>query len=131
LGISNAFIQLYRHKGIARKRYGLDAIVRIRPRMNGLILGGNILNFPGNVLFHLLRCGSRPGTRRDAEAHGNVWVLSLWHGCIAEPAPNEHAEEKHPGNVRVFDEKPWNIPAICDVLLVFVCHSFPYPYGRT
>jgi hypothetical protein len=70
----------------------------------------------------LLRCGSGPWTSRDAETHGNVRVLALRHGCIAEPAPNEHSEEKYPGDVRVLDEKPRDIAAITDLLLVFECH---------
>src|ERR1700687_4431491 len=90
--------------------------------MDGLILGGNVLDLPGNVLFHLLRCGSGPGTSRDAETHGNVRVLALGHGCVSEIAPNEHSEEKYPGDVRVLDEKSRNIAAITDLL--FVCHCF-------
>jgi hypothetical protein len=90
--------------------------------MDGLILGGNVLNPTSNVLFDLLGCGSRPRTSRDTEAHGNVWVLALRHGCIAEPAPNEHSEEKYPGDVRVLDEKPGEVATIADVFPVFVCH---------
>ena len=90
--------------------------------MDGLILGGNVLNSTGNVLFDLLRRGSGPGTSRDPETHGNVRVLALRHGVIAEPAPNEHSEEKYPGDVWVLDKKPGDIAAIADVLPVFVCH---------
>src|SRR5208337_617002 len=131
LGIGDALIQLNGDKRIAGQRYGLNTVVRIRSGMDGLILGGNVLNSTGNVLFDLLRGGSGPWTRRDAETHGNVRVFALRHGGIAEPAPNEHGEEKYPGDVRMLDEKPWNIPAISDVLLVFVCHFFLYLYGRT
>src|SRR5208283_80601 len=99
--------------------------------MNGLIFGGNVLNSTGNVLFDLLRCGSRPWTSRHTEAHGNVRVLSLRHGCISEPAPNEHSSQKDPGDMRVLDEKPRDIAAITDALLVFVCHLLQCLYGRT
>ena len=47
LGIGDALIQLNGDKRIAGKRYGLDAVVRICSRMDGLILGGNVLNFDG------------------------------------------------------------------------------------
>src|SRR3984893_5107695 len=90
--------------------------------MDGLILGGNVLDLPSDVLFHLLRCGSGPGTSGDTEAHGNVWVLALGHRCVSEIAPNQHSEEKYPGDVRVLDEKSRNIAAITDLL--FVCHCF-------
>jgi hypothetical protein len=87
--------------------------------MDGLILGGNVLDSTGNVLFDLLRCGSGPGTSRDGKTHGNVRVFALRHGCIAKIAPNEHPGQKHPGDVRVLDEKPRDIAAITDLLFVF------------
>ena len=122
LGIGDALIQLNGHKRIAGQRYGLNTVVRIRSRMDGLILGGNVLNSTGNVLFDLLRRGSGPWTSRHAEAHGNVRILALRHGCIAELAPNEHSGQKHPGDVRVLDKKPRDIATIADLLPVFVCH---------
>src|SRR5271167_2191871 len=92
--------------------------------MNGLILGGNVLNSTGNELLHLLRRRSGPWTSRHAEAHGNVRVLALRHGCIAEPTPNEHSRQKHPGDLGVLDEKSRDIAAVTDVWLVFECHLF-------
>src|SRR5262249_24380886 len=120
LCIRNAFIELYGYERIARKRYGLNAIVRIRSRMNGLILGGNILNPTCNELFDLLRRRSRPRASRDSDTHGDFRVLSLRHGFIAEPTPNEDSGQKYPGDVRMLDENSWNVPAI-SFLRVFVC----------
>src|SRR5580704_11067126 len=90
--------------------------------MNGLILGGNLLNSTRNELLDLLGCRSGPRTSRDADAHGDFRILSLRHGLIAEPTPHQDSGQKHPGTVRMLDEEPWNIPAIGDVLLAFVCH---------
>src|SRR5262249_19930381 len=122
LRIGDALIQLNRNKRIAGQRYRLNTIICVRPRMDGLILGGDGLNSTGNVLFDLLRCSSRPWASRDTETHGNVRVLALRHGCIAEPAPNEHSEQKYPGDRRVLDKKPWDIATIAGVWAVFMCH---------
>jgi len=71
-----------------------------------------------------LRRGSRPRTGRHTEAHWNVRVFALRHGCIAEIAPNEHSKEHYPGDVRMFDEEPRDIASAAGVLLVFECHLF-------
>src|SRR5262249_23579740 len=131
LRIGDALVQLNGHKRIAGERYGFDAVVRVCSRMNGLILGRDVLNSTGNVLFDLLSCSAGPRTSRHPETYGNVRVLTLRHRGVAEITPNQHAQKKDPGDVRMLDKELWNIPATSDVFLVFVCHLSQYSYGRT
>ena len=90
--------------------------------MNRFVLRGNVFNAPGNELLDLLCCRSGPRTSRHGDAHGDFRVFSLRHGCVTEPAPNEHRDEHHPGNVWMLNKEPSDTATIADVLIFFVCH---------
>src|SRR5271167_2303119 len=96
--------------------------------MNGLVLGGHVLNPPGDKLLYLLRRGTGPGTTRERDAHWDIRVFALGHGRISKPAPREYTNQEHPGNLRVLDKKSRGIAGLFDKLLIaFECH-FRLPF---
>src|SRR6202795_2708975 len=98
--------------------------------MNRFVLRGNVFTAPVNELLDLLCCRSGPRTSRHGDAHGDFRIFSLRHGCVTEPAPNEHPSEHHPGNVWMLNKEPSDIATIADVLIFFVCHFFYASIGE-
>src|SRR2546422_11612831 len=92
--------------------------------MNRLIFGNSILDWTGDKLLDLLRCGARPRTEGHRNPDRNVGVLALGHAVVAKPAPYKDTREQHPRDLRVLHKEPGGIVGLLDsILVVFVCHG--------
>src|SRR5712672_4799733 len=92
--------------------------------MNRLVLGNSILDWTGDKLLDLLRCGARPRAKGHRDPNRNVGVLPLRHAVVAKPTPYEDTHEQHPRDLWVLHKEPGGIVGLLDSnLVVFVCHG--------
>jgi len=93
LYVRHLFGKLHVHVGVTRNGDRTNSIVGGGSRMDGLIFGNGIFDWPGNKLLDLLRGRAGPGTGGHRHPHRNVRIFSLWHGMVAKPAPNQNPSE--------------------------------------
>src|SRR5260370_24691796 len=75
-------------------------------------------------LLDLLSRRARPGTTGDGNSDWDVRVFALGHGLVAEPAPDQNADQQHPANLCVFYAQALNVPVLCaSCLIAFLCHA--------
>jgi len=77
-------------------------------------------------MLDLLRGSRRATNRKPQPLSPECQVFSLWHGMVAEPAPNETptSRTKKPGGL---DEEPREVMCFLDPILVAsVCHGLIY-----
>src|SRR6202023_264680 len=99
--------------------------------MDPLVLRDGVFDRPRYQLLDLLRRRARPGTTGDGNSDWDVRVFALGHGLVAEPAPDQNANQQHPGNLWVFHEESRNVPRLFDSFLIaFMCHGLS-AYGIT
>src|SRR5579864_3583646 len=95
--------------------------------MNRLVLGNRILNWTGDKLLDLPRCGARPGTEGHRNPDRNIGILPLRHAVVAKPTPDEDTHKQHPRDLRVLHKEPGHVVGFLDsVLVVFVSHGLVY-----
>jgi len=93
--------------------------------MNRLVLGNGILDWTGDKLLDLLRCGARPRAKGHRDPNWNVGVLPLRHAVVPKPTPYEDTHEQHPRDLWMLHKKTWGIAGFLDSILVaFECHEF-------
>src|SRR6266481_2995667 len=92
--------------------------------MNRLVLGNSILDWTGDKLLDLLRCGTRPRTEGHRDPDRNVGVLPLRHAVVAKPTPYQDTDEQHPRNLWVLHKEPGDVVGfLVSILVAFVCHG--------
>ena len=88
------------------------------------VLGDLRLNRAGDELLDVHGGSARPLADGDGDAHRNVRILALRHRSIAVDAPQDRAEEQHPGHLPVLGEEA---PAVArlleDLRVTRVCHA--------
>src|SRR5882724_8181528 len=92
--------------------------------MNRLVLGNGILDWTGDKLLDLLRCGPRPGAKGHRDPNRNVGVLPLRHAVVPKPTPYEDTHDQHPRDLWMLHEEPGDVAGFLDsILVVLVCHG--------
>src|SRR5882672_2618708 len=95
--------------------------------MNRLVLGNGILDWTGDKLLDLLRCGARPRAKGDRDPNRNVGVLPLRHAVVAKPTPYEDSHQQHPRDLWMLHKEPGGVAGFLDsILIAFVCHGLVY-----
>src|SRR5258706_3677951 len=93
--------------------------------MDRLVLRDGVCNRPRDQLFDLLSGRARPRTTGNSNSDRNVRIFALRHGLVAEPAPNQDADQQHPGNLWVFHEESRSVSRLLDsVGIALMCHDF-------
>src|SRR5258708_30399062 len=93
--------------------------------MDRLVLRDDVFNRPRDQLLDLLRRRARPRTAGKSNSDRDVRIFALRHRLVTEPAPDQHANQQHPGNLWVFHEESRNVPGLLDSFLIaLMWHGF-------
>src|SRR3954469_18582458 len=95
--------------------------------MNVGVLGNLRLDRAGDELLDVHGGTARPLADGDGHTHRDVRILALRHRSIAIDAPQDRAEEQHPGHLTMLGEEAPAVACLLNDLRVsLVCHG-KYP----